>query len=123
MYRLSSRKMISAAHILRDYDGPCARLHGHNWNVKIDVLSNELNAVGLSIDFKDLDDILWKVAGRFDHNNFNDFAPFDKINPTAENIARYFFGEIKKLLPEQVVLEKISIWETDDYLVEYFEND
>jgi 6-pyruvoyltetrahydropterin/6-carboxytetrahydropterin synthase len=123
MYRLSSKKMISAAHVLRGYDGPCSRLHGHNWNVKIDVLSSELNEIGLSIDFNDLDDILWQVAGPFDHNNFNDFPPFDKINPTAENISRYFFNEIKKRLPEYVKLEKVSIWETDDYLVEYFEND
>jgi len=122
MFRLSSKKMISAAHVLRGYEGPCARLHGHNWNVKIDVLSMKLDDVGLAIDFKDLDDILWQVVGPFDHNNFNDFPPFDKINPTAENISRYFFDEIKKRLPEHVILEKISIWETDDYLVEYFEN-
>ena len=122
MYRLSSQKMISAAHVLRDYDGPCSRMHGHNWNVKIDVLSNQLDKVGFCLDFKDLDDILWKVIGPFDHNNFNDFAPFDKLNPTAENIARYFFDELKKLLPQNIRLEKISIWETDTYLVEYFEN-
>jgi 6-pyruvoyltetrahydropterin/6-carboxytetrahydropterin synthase len=122
MFRLSSKKMISAAHILRDYDGPCARLHGHNWHIKIDVLSDTLDNVGLAIDFKDLDDILWQVAGPFDHNNFNDFPPFDKINPTAENISRYFFNEIKKRLPENVTLEKITIWETEDYLVEYFED-
>lgn len=114
--------MISAAHVLRDYQGPCARLHGHNWNVKIDVLSNDLNSIGLTIDFKDLDDILWKVIGPFDHNNFNDIAPFDRINPTAENISKYFFNELKKQLPGNVKLEKISIWETNDYLVEYFED-
>lgn len=122
MFRLSSIKMISAAHVLRDYEGPCARVHGHNWNVKIDVLSDQLNNVGLCIDFKQLDEILWKVIGPFDHNNFNIIAPFDKINPTAENIAKYFYGEIKKLLPESVVLDKISIWETENYLVEYFES-
>lgn len=121
MFRLSSIKMISAAHVLRDYEGPCARLHGHNWNVKIEVISNQLNKVGFCIDFRDLDDILWKVIGPFDHNNFNEFAPFDKINPTAENIAKYFYYEVQKILPEKVNLEKISVWETDNYLVEYFE--
>jgi 6-pyruvoyltetrahydropterin/6-carboxytetrahydropterin synthase len=114
--------MISAAHVLRNYEGPCARLHGHNWNIKIDVMSGKLNETGFTIDFRDLDELLWKVVGPYDHNNFNDFAPFDKINPTAENIARYFFNEIKKLLPEMVELEKISIWETENYLVEYFED-
>lgn len=122
MFRLSTVKMISAAHVLRNYEGPCARLHGHNWNIKIDVMSGKLNETGFTIDFRDLDELLWKVVGPYDHNNFNDFAPFDKINPTAENIARYFFNEIKKLLPEMVELEKISIWETENYLVEYFED-
>ena len=122
MFRLSSVKMISAAHILRGYQGPCSQLHGHNWKIKMDVMSGELNSVGLSIDFKDLDDILWQVAGRFDHNNFNEIPPFDKLNPTAENISKYFYGEIKKLLPATVKLEKISIWETENYLVEYFED-
>ena len=114
--------MISAAHVLRDYDGPCSRVHGHNWFVKIDVCTEQLNSVGLSIDFKDLDDILWEVIGPFDHNNFNDFKPFDELNPTAENIARYFHEQIKKRLPQEIKLEKTTIWETEDYLVEYFEN-
>lgn len=122
MFRLSTKKMISAAHVLRDYDGPCARLHGHNWNVKIEVLSDKLDEVGITVDFLDLDNILWDVIGPFDHNNFNDFPPFDKINPTAENVARYFFDQIKAKLPVHVKINKISIWETDQYLVEYFED-
>ena len=114
--------MISAAHILRDYEGPCARLHGHNWNVKVEVLSDELDPVGITVDFVDLDKILWQVIGPFDHNNFNDIAPFDKINPTAENVAKFFYEEIKLKLPAQVKMDKITIWETEQYLVEYFED-
>ena len=122
MYRLSSRKMISAAHVLRDYEGPCARLHGHNWNVKLDVLCGTLNHVGITLDFLDLDTVLWQVIGPYDHNNFNDFPPFDKLNPTAENVAKFFYDEIKKKLPAGVKIDKISIWETEQYLVEYFED-
>ena len=122
MFRLSTQKKISAAHVLRDYEGPCARLHGHNWNVKIEVLSNELNNVGITVDFIDLDNILWDVIGPFDHNNFNDLPPFDKINPTAENVAKYFYDQVKSKLPTHVKIDKISIWETDQYLVEYFED-
>jgi len=122
MYRLSTQKMISAAHVLRDYDGPCARLHGHNWNIKLDVIAEQLNKVGISLDFMDMDTILWQVVGPFDHNNFNDFPPFNTINPTAENIAKYFFNEVKKRLPAGIDMEKITIWETDQYQVEYFED-
>ena len=123
MFRLSTKKMISAAHVLRDYDGPCARLHGHNWNIKLDVLSDAPDNIGITVDFLDLDKILWDVIGPFDHNNFNDFPPFDTINPSAENVAKYFYDEIKKKLPPGIKIDKISIWETEQYLVEYFEND
>lgn len=119
MYRLSIELKISAAHQLRDYDGPCARLHGHNWKIKVEVTAEKLDDVGIAIDFSDLKKITWKVVGQFDHNNFNDIAPFDKINPTAENIAHYFYHEIARLLPEDIKLTFVEIWETEKYRVSY----
>ncbi len=121
MFRLSTTKMISSAHTLRNYDGPCGRLHGHNWHVKMDVLATDVDDIGLAIDFKDMDDLLWQVIGPYDHANFNDFSPFDRINPSAENIAREVYRRLKELLPENIRLEKITIWETENYLVEYYE--
>jgi len=121
MYQLSIQNSFSAAHILREYKGNCARLHGHNWKVKVDVSSEELNEVGMAIDFKDLTDISWQVIGKFDHQNINEIEPFNRINPSAENLARYFYIEIAKLLPDKINIQKISIWEVDKYLVEYFE--
>ncbi len=121
MYRLSIQTNISAAHLIRGYKGPCARLHGHNWKLKVDVTASVLNEIGMAIDFKDLKEITWKIAGRYDHQNFNEIAPFDKINPTAENVAKYFFEEIDRLLPEGIKMAKISLWETEKYLVEYSE--
>ena len=119
MYRLSIESKIYAAHQLREYDGPCARLHGHNWKIKVEVSAKELNRVGIAIDFMDLKKITWQVIGKFDHNNFNQIAPFDTINPTAENIARYFYDEIDKVLPAGIDLIFIEIWETDKYRVSY----
>ncbi len=121
MYRLSIESKISAAHRLRDYDGPCARVHGHNWKIRVEVTATQLNKVGIAIDFSDLKKITWQVIGPFDHNDFNKIAPFDKLNPTAENIARFFYGEIDKLLPEGISLALIEIWETDKYRVAYAE--
>ena len=111
--------MISAAHLLRDYEGPCSRLHGHNWKIRVEVSSNEIDKHGIAIDFLDLKNVTWKVIGSFDHNNFNIIAPFDKINPTAENIVKYFFDEISLLLPSNVNLKSIRLWETEKYAVEY----
>jgi 6-pyruvoyltetrahydropterin/6-carboxytetrahydropterin synthase len=119
MYNLSIVTSISAAHLLRDYEGPCSLLHGHNWKIKVEVSSDELNEQGIAIDFLDLKNITWKVIGPFDHNNFNDISPFDKLNPTAENIVKYFYEEIGKLLPTNINLKSIRLWETEKYAVEY----
>ena len=119
MYILSIETMISAAHRLREYEGNCVRLHGHNWKIRVEVKTDTLNNLGMGIDFKDLADLAWQVIGRFDHQEINTIPPFDQMNPTAENLARYFYEEIGRLLPEPILMHKIALWETDKYRVEY----
>lgn len=121
MYKLSALLNFSSAHYLSDYDGYCARLHGHNWKVQVDVTANMLGDNGMAMDFKDLNEIAWEVIGKFDHQVINEVKPFDEINPTAENLARYFYDEIKKTLPSDIKMSKIGLWETEKYLVEYSE--
>lgn len=121
MYKLSALLNFSSAHYLNEYKGNCARLHGHNWRVLVEVSTGELDMTGMAIDFKDLNDIAWKVIGKFDHQVINEVQPFNHVNPTAENLARYFYHEIKKKLPTNIKLEKIGLWETEKYLVEYYE--
>lgn len=121
MYTLSIMKEISAAHLLRDYDGPCARIHGHNWKIRIEVRSGNVDDTGIAIDFMDIEKLLWQVIGRYDHRNFNEIAPFDRINPTAENIARFVYEEMKKLLPPGISMQNVQLWETDNYRVCYEE--
>lgn len=119
MYILSIEKSFSAGHQLRDYDGPCARLHGHNWRVRVEVASQTLNKAGMSIDFEHLELITWDVLKILDHNHINDIPPFDTINPTAENIARYIYEAVKEKLPNSVELQRVDIWETETYKVSY----
>jgi 6-pyruvoyltetrahydropterin/6-carboxytetrahydropterin synthase len=121
MYQLSIETKISAAHFLRDYEGPCNRLHGHNWRLKVKVTASKLNEVGMAIDFKDLKEITLQVAERFEHRNLNEIPPFDQINPTAENMALHFYNEISKLLPENVKVKTVTVWENDTNQVEYGE--
>lgn len=121
MYKLSALLNFSSAHYLNNYEGDCARLHGHNWKVLVEVYADKLDSIGMGMDFKDLNDIAWKVIGKFDHQVINKVEPFNKINPTAENLARFFYDEIKKRLPANINLGKIGLWETDKYLVEYSE--
>ncbi len=122
MYKLSVDITISGAHRLNNYVGDCTRLHGHNWKIRVTVISDRLNEAGMVIDFKDLQDLSWQVVGRFDHQFFNEIGPFTEMNPTAENLARHFYNEIDRRLPKHVRMDKISIWETEKYLVEYVGN-
>lgn len=121
MYKLSVSKYISAAHQLNEYDGPCARIHGHNWKIQIDVQAEILSKTGIAIDFNDLERWLWQIIGPFDHQLINTMTPFDHLNPTAENLVKYIFEEMKKKLPEGARLARVSAWETDSCMVSYEE--
>jgi 6-pyruvoyltetrahydropterin/6-carboxytetrahydropterin synthase len=121
MYTLSVQKMISTAHQLHDYNGPCARVHGHNWKIKLDVQSDKVDDIGIAIDFSNLDKKLWQVIGPFDHQLINSIPPFDKLNPTAENLVKYIYNQLQNILTEAISLKKVSVWETDEYMVSYEE--
>lgn len=121
MYTLSVDKMISSAHKLNNYDGPCARVHGHNWKIQMVIQSKDIDNRGIAIDFNELDEKLWEVIGPFDHQLINSIPPFDKINPTAENLVKYIFEKLKNKFSGQFKLKKVSVWETDASMVSYEE--
>ena len=97
-YNLKIFTDFASAHTLRDYPGDCSRMHGHNWKVELEVIAKQLDDVGMGIDFKHMKSAAKQVAKRLDHHYLNDIEPFDKINPTAENIAAYFYQELSEML-------------------------
>ncbi len=122
MYEVSIQTAFSAAHRLKDYQGDCEALHGHNWKVQVTVQAHELNDLGLAIDFKLLKKITGEVLERLDHTCLNDIAPFDEVNPSSENMARVIFEEVKPRVAEcGVVLAKVSVWESDNAWASYCE--
>jgi 6-pyruvoyltetrahydropterin/6-carboxytetrahydropterin synthase len=122
MYELSIQTSFSAAHRLRNYQGDCEALHGHNWKVQVTVQSQTLNDIGLAIDFKTLKEITGETLDRIDHTCLNDIAPFSDINPSSENIARVLYEEMKTSLAAfGVSLLRISVWESDNAWASYFE--
>ena len=121
MFRLSIEVSISAAHYLKEYSGACSRMHGHNWKIQVMVSSEQTDKADMVIDFKDLKDLTWQVVGKFGHQTINQIPPFDRQNPTAENLARHFYREIGRLLPSHVSMDTIRLWETEKYLLEYSE--
>ena len=115
---------FSAAHLLRDYDGPCSRLHGHNWKVEVNVSCTELNEIGMGMDFSEIKAATKTLIEQMDHRNLNEVPPFDKINPTAENLAAYFYKILSKELNDaRVNVKNVTIWETDRACVSYTEED
>ncbi|GAB6183521.1 6-carboxytetrahydropterin synthase QueD [Thermodesulfovibrio hydrogeniphilus] len=122
MYRLKILSGFDAAHQLRGYKGKCENLHGHNWKVEVNVLSESLNEIGIAIDFKELKRVTEEVLSLLDHSFLNQIPPFDKINPSSENIARWLYSALKeKLQNYPVVLESITVWESDYAAATYFE--
>ena len=113
---------FASAHSLRDYPGDCARLHGHNWQVEVSVCSQVLDDSGIAIDFREIKKQTKLVVKRLDHQYLNEVKPFDVLNPTAENIAKYFFDEIALLITNKdVKVKEVMIWETPRSAVTYSE--
>ena len=125
MFEVSVEDTFAAGHALRGYRGKCENPHGHNYKVCITVAGEELDAIGLLFDFKDLKAAMGQVVERFDHQYLNDLEPFQRLNPSAENMAKYFYDEVGTLLQQQtngrVRVKEVKIWETDTTTATYFE--
>lgn len=121
MFILRAESTFCAAHKLINYPGACSRLHGHNWRVRLSVRTEVLNDLGMGMDFKDVRKVLEQILDKFDHQYLNEIPPFDSINPTAEQLAKYIYDEVQALLPENVFTECIELYESDKYYVRYSE--
>lgn len=107
------RLYFDSAHQLRGYEGKCSRLHGHRWEIELAVEATRLDKIGMAYDFTKLKEMVQKDLLGIDHYNLNNISPFDKINPTAENLAKFFYDRYSnKLQHEGVVLCYVKIWET-----------
>jgi 6-pyruvoyltetrahydropterin/6-carboxytetrahydropterin synthase len=121
VYRTFVETDFSAAHQLRGYKGRCGELHGHTWTVRVVVETKSLDNIGMTIDFKDLKKKVDFVVGSFDHRCLNQIKPFEKKNPTAENLARYIYREVGKILPDDMKIFEVIVWESANYGVKYSE--
>lgn len=126
MFEVSVEDTFAAGHALRGYRGKCENPHGHNYKVRITLAGDELDNIGLLYDFKDLKAAMGEVVDRLDHQYLNDIVPFKELNPSAENMARYFYQECSALLKNatkgRVRVKHVKIWETDTTTATYFEH-
>lgn len=120
MYKISVEQHFDAAHALRGYKGKCEALHGHRFKVVAKIEASGLNDIGLAYDFVELKARLAEIVERFDHTNLNDIPPFDKINPSSENIASTVYKKLKsRLAGEKVSLAAVEVWESPQTGVSY----
>jgi 6-pyruvoyltetrahydropterin/6-carboxytetrahydropterin synthase len=116
MFEVSVEQIFAAGHALRNYKGKCENIHGHNWRVQVVIEGDRLDSTGLLVDFIDVKNLMGSIIARLDHQFLNEVAPFDVTNPSAENIAEYFYGQMSAGLaetPVPVKIREVKIWETD----------
>jgi 6-pyruvoyltetrahydropterin/6-carboxytetrahydropterin synthase len=115
MFEVTIEETFAAGHALRNYRGKCENVHGHNYRCQVTVEGEQLDSIGLLVDFVELKRVVHSVLDRLDHQWLNDYPPFDQINPSAENIARYIYQEIHGGLGTRdgVKLAQVKLWETD----------
>ncbi len=119
-YTLKVVSDFASAHTLRDYPGACSRMHGHNWKVEAEVEASQLNSVGMAIDFKEIRQQVRELTDLLDHRYLNEIEPFDKINPTAENIAAFIFNGLSETLNnEHIRVKALTLWETERACVRF----
>lgn len=124
IYTLKILTDFASAHTLRNYPGKCHRMHGHNWKLEVEVTAGALNEHGMAIDFKTIKGSAKALCAQLDHQYLNDIPPFDQVNPTAENLAAFFYhGLSKKLNSERVKVSAIILWETERACVRYTEDE
>lgn len=122
MYKLKIISGFDAAHQLIGYKGKCENLHGHNWKVEVEVIAENLNEIGIVMDFKELKKLTEEVISQLDHSFLNKISPFTEINPSSENLARWIYQSLKnKLKGNPVNLYCVTVWESESASASYME--
>ncbi len=125
MFEVTVEDSFAAGHYLRNYRGKCENPHGHNYKVRVTLRGAELDKAGLLLDFKDLKEVMKYVIDRLDHQMLNEIDPFTSLNPSAENLAKYFYDQasarLKSLTDGRVAVSDVTIWETDSTTARYSE--
>ena len=125
MYEVTVEDTFAAGHYLRNYKGKCENPHGHNYKIRVTLAGAELDKAGLLLDFKDLKEVMKQVIDRLDHQMINEIEPFTFLNPSAENLSKYFFDQanarLRNLTNGRVWVKNVTVFETDTTTARYSE--
>lgn len=123
MFVVTVQAHYDSAHYLRNYKGKCERMHGHRYTVEVALAAEELDRAGIAFDFVDVKRELRAIAEYLDHENLNELPPFDVLEPSAEEQARWIYQELKRKLPEKMSagVLYVKVWETPTQWAMYTE--
>lgn len=125
MFEVTVEDSFAAGHYLRNYKGKCENPHGHNYKVRITLAGNQLDKAGLLLDFRELREVMRTVTDRLDHQMINDLEPFTEINPSAENLSKYFYeqtnAKLNTVTSGRVRVKAVTVFETDTTTATYSE--
>jgi 6-pyruvoyltetrahydropterin/6-carboxytetrahydropterin synthase len=115
MYEVTVTGSFSSAHRLREYAGNCEKLHGHNWKVEVTLAGRTVDRLGMLVDFRQARRALRAILDELDHRYLNDLAPFARMNPTTENLARWITGRMTSSFPPAggVSIARVTVWESE----------
>jgi 6-pyruvoyltetrahydropterin/6-carboxytetrahydropterin synthase len=113
-FTVSVSARFEAAHFLREYRGISEPLHGHSYKVQADLAARQggVDSDAIAVDFVSARRKLETLAKNLDYGCVNDVPPFDRINPSAENIAQWFARELGAAIADEgAVVRAVTIWE------------
>ena len=124
MYKVTKYFDFEAAHHLENYKGKCSNIHGHSYRVAVTFAGNQLDEVGMLIDFHRIKILATKyIMDKYDHTDLNQSMSMVTAwgkNPTAENMAESFFHSFEDAIAgietyqRNVVVDNVKVWETKD---------
>jgi 6-pyruvoyltetrahydropterin/6-carboxytetrahydropterin synthase len=124
MFEVTVQAGFSSGHYLRNYHGKCENPHGHNYRVLVTLIGEELDEAGMLLDFKLVKHVLRPTVEYLDHQMINDLEPFTTVNPSAENLAKYFFEKTAEHLghmeQHRVRIKDCTVFETDTSFAKYY---
>ena len=112
-WTLKVRDKFQAAHYLEGYKGKCEKIHGHTFRVEAEIRVEELDDAGIGIDFAKIKKTLADILP--DHTLLNEIYSF---NPSAENLSRQIYEELKQIYP----VHRVTVWESEDASAAYTED-
>lgn len=118
MFEITVQDTFSAAHRVRGYRGDCAGEHGHSYKIEVSIRVKKLDKIGLAVDFRRIKKTLKAITAKLDHQNLNQLVFFKRHNATAEWIAVYIYGEMKKKFNG---VYAVCVWEGYENRVMYCE--